>query len=465
VSIRELFSGLNDRQRQATETTKGPVLVLAGPGSGKTKVVTSRIAYLLKQGVSPREILAITFTKKAAEEMRTRVSQILGGTPNGINISTFHALGFRILRENAQLAGLEPGFGIISDKARRDIASDTVNQLGDSAKPSEVLQEISAAKSRGLSVQEYSQQDHGDSDRQAFMVDAYQRYETELREQNAVDLDDLILRPLRDVLQSNDSVASGYRRRFSYIMVDEYQDTNGPQFEMTKLIVPSKRNLCVVGDDDQSIYGFRGANVEHILNFADDFPGTRLIKLETNYRSTGHIVGLANDVISFSQKRYPKRLTADQGDGMPATWKVLDDEEEEQQYVASKISEIEDKDSVAVLFRGHATANSMRSYLQTNGIPCRTPRNSRGVHLLTLHASKGLEFQTVFMPALEQDIMPHAYGCQNEERRLFYVGLTRAKRELFLSSCRSRQERSKEPSRFLTDLKDSGRHLQKLNLL
>lgn len=435
MSVRNLVAGLNDRQRQAVETTKGPCLILAGPGSGKTRVVTSRICYLLEQGVAPSQILAITFTKKAAEEMRERVAKMLGNLPSGLTICTFHSLGFRILRQHAAVAGLEPEFEVLSQRKQLQIVTDICHRFGDESKPEEVLAEISRLKNIGCSA-----------DAESFVADAYPAYDEELRQRNAIDLDDMIFRTLTDVLEPNPDIATSYARRYRYIMIDEYQDTNGTQFELTKCILPAKRNLCVVGDDDQSIYGFRGSNVEHILNFADDFPGTRLIKLETNYRSTPQIVDMASEVIEMATNRYPKRLTADQHSGDPVEVQAFGDEEDEKEYILSALRY--SPDDVAILFRGNEEAQRMRNFLSSRGVRC---GERDAVKLLTLHAAKGLEFDTVFIPSLEQDNIPHAYGSPEEERRLFYVGMTRAKRHLHLSCCRERKGRPREPSKFVTE--------------
>ena len=321
-----------------------------------------------------------------------------------------------------------------------------------------ILRRISLAKNLGISPAQLKLADTCYT--QQCVAYVYEEYERALRDRGAVDLDDLILRPLRDVFEADEVTRAAYQRRFKYIMVDEYQDTNGPQFELTKHLVSKKRNLCVVGDDDQSIYGFRGSNVDHILHFADDFPGTRLITLETNYRSSRQIVELANQVISHADKRYPERLCSHQGEGLEITWTTVDDEERELQFLSDAIAELAEEckyEDIAILFRGHEHAQKVKAHLMEAEIPVSRPRHT-GVNLLTYHASKGLEFPTVFLPSLEEGAIPHFHAVQDggldEERRLFYVGLTRAKCKLRLSSSLSRRNRLVEPSRFLTGVND-----------
>jgi len=449
--IEDLFAGLNDQQHQAVTSTNGPCLILAGPGSGKTRVVTCRIAHLLELGVKPSEILAITFTKKAATEMQERIAELLGNTPKALTISTFHSLGFRILRE--QHSGSQ--LCVVNDKQRLAIAEtilETIGHVGTST--AEVLSEISKAKNFGQSVERFS--NSASSDFEKHVAHSYELYETELAEKQAIDLDDMILHPLR-LFQDNQELAERYQRRYTHILIDEYQDTNGPQHDLVNLLCPRQPNLCVVGDDDQSIYGFRGSETAHIMRFVDDFPGASVTKLETNYRSTKQIVDLSSQVIERSTERYPKRLASHHGPGSEVTWRECAYEEEEQEKVGSLVSELAQEANnhrdIAILFRSGKAMAQMKAFLSKADIPC---GGTKGVNLLTYHGAKGLEFPAVILPSLEENGLPSWRALQDanvdEERRLFYVGMTRAKSQLFLFSSANRNGYSRTPSRFLTEL-------------
>ncbi len=365
---------LNPAQREAVTTIEGPVLVLAGAGTGKTRVITYRIAHLLERDVPPSSILAVTFTNKAAREMQGRLRKLARERSKGVVLSTFHSLGMRVLRAEATKIGYRSGFGI-SDTADqlslvRTILRDLRGDIG-SADRSEVLAAISRAKN-AFQLPEDVLEAAAD-DREHLVALVYRRYRDHLRDLNCVDFDDLILLPVR-LLEKEDEVRERYQRQFRYILVDEYQDTNGSQYRMLRALVSPRRNLCVVGDDDQSIYGFRGADREKILGFERDFPGARVIKLEENYRSTGSILNLANAVISGNERRHAKILRSNLGTGAPVRWVSLADEAAEVEFVVREIDVLRRdpltrKDSIAILVRSAQQARPFEEQLRLHKIP------------------------------------------------------------------------------------------------
>jgi len=643
----KLVEGLNTAQREAATTTEGPLLVLAGAGTGKTRVITFRIVHLLDNGVAPGQILAVTFTNKAAREMRERVESLLGNRPKELTLSTFHSLGMKILREHGHVLGYRRNFTIYDTSDQSSLVRTLLRDLRGATKPAEVssvLGAISRAKSRFILPAELLE-----SAVDAFedlVARVYERYQEELRTLNCADFDDLILLPVC-LLKENEDVRRAYQLRWRYLLVDEYQDTNHSQYELLGQLIGPYRNICVVGDDDQSIYGFRGAESEKILRFEQDFPGAKVVKLEENYRSTGAILKLANEVIRNNTRRHSKSLRSHLPDGAPVRLIVAPDEVAEVSYVLQKIQngirehgaspgsfailmrsaiqarpfeeklrlreipytlvggqsyydrkEIRDvlaywrtainpaddysflriinfprrgfgtkfvqkldavareggisllqalgrvgegagtfADGVRGTARGlaltFATAHegfqerrfsttardlvgaaqygealkdlyqdpltlkarwnaveelfnsvdrwsatqarkngddSFADYLRAFTMDPRDDRkekdkNKEGVLLMTLHAAKGLEFPTVFLVGLEDDLLPHhkaaAEGERSieEERRLFYVGITRARKTLCLSYTASRRRYGRPcactPTRFLTELEDA----------
>ena len=306
---------LNPQQRLAVETTGGPLLVLAGAGSGKTRVLTYRVAKLIEDGVPPWKILAITFTNKAAKEMAERIAKLAGAQAAEVWVSTFHACCARILRRDIEKLGYKRQFAIYDEDDRLTLIKSILKELDLSDKeypPRQVRAVISDAKNRMLTPAEWLK-DAGDSFRNKHLSEVYARDEG-LRGNNALDFDDLLLKTL-ELLASQPPVLSYYRDRFDYILVDEYQDTNAAQYELVRLLAGEKRNLCVVGDDDQSIYGWRGADIRNILDFEKDFPDAKVVKLEQNYRSTANILDAANQVIAHNRGRKEKALWTEAGEG------------------------------------------------------------------------------------------------------------------------------------------------------
>ena len=457
VSEQGLLSSLNEDQKNAVRCTEGPLLVLAGAGTGKTKVITTRIAYLLKRGVAPSQILALTFTRKAAVEMSVRIEELVGRKPRGLTVSTFHSLGFRMLREMNQARSLRV-------LAEEDLFKFFQKLPGCSYMDTELtLNQISRAKNWGLSPQDVYQnaQDAGEVD----FSTSYREYETAMRKAGAIDLDDMVGLPLK-LLQESEELRSRYQRRWRYVLVDEYQDTNRVQYLLTRAVLGEHTNICVVGDDDQSIYGFRGAEPKRILSFKDDFPNTTVIALTMNYRSHAEIITLANAIISRAQTRYPKNLHSSLGLGAKVDWKQVGNEGSEAAYIAEQIQDLTASKEfsfgdIAVISRITKDATLIYEVLKERKLPCamgKAAANRNAVSVMTLHQAKGLEFPVVFIPALEEDTLPHYHALQEgpsaleEERRLLYVAVTRAKKRLFLSASSSRNNHDRTVSRFLREL-------------
>ncbi len=369
------LSQLNPEQRTAVEHKDGPLLILAGAGSGKTRVITCRIAYLMEQGVAPDQILAVTFTNKAAREMRERVTDTVGSITNsGMVISTFHSLGMLIMRECIDRIGYKKNFSIYgaADQGRllRDLVREFAPQ-GEKFDADRILSLISAGKSR-LETPKTFRYNPGDP-YAALAAEIYPRYQKRLKAFNAVDFDDILLLTER-LLREHDDLRDAYRERFRYVMVDEYQDTNLAQYRILRLLVDGHRNFCVVGDDDQSIYAWRGANPGNILDFEKDFPGTKVVKLERNYRSTGNILSAANAVIQNNTKRKDKVLRATGEEGLPLSLIVCEDEEAEAVQIVELIrGALYRKESVysdfAVLYRTNVQSRAFEEQFRYEDVP------------------------------------------------------------------------------------------------
>ena len=627
---------LNPEQRAAVEYTEGPLLVLAGAGSGKTRVLTYRVAYLMERGVKPWRILAITFTNKAAREMAERVYALTGSAGEDAWISTFHSCCVRILRRDIEKLGYKRSFVIYDADDSLNVIKQILREMNLDEKmypPKAVRTTISDAKNRMLTPKEWLEEAERDdpSFRNRTYYDVYCAYEKQLRGKNALDFDDLLFKTL-ELLATNPPVLAYYQDRFDYILVDEYQDTNRTQYELIRLLTGEKHNLCVVGDDDQSIYGWRGADIRNILDFEKDFPETRTIKLEQNYRSTGNILDAANQVIAHNKGRKEKALWTAAGEGaMINLYHALDERDEayfvmamarkliangtrpgeiavlyrtnaqsrviEEQFVRAGVpyrvyggqrfyarKEVKDllaymralanpEDDLAVQRIinepkrgiGLSTVESLRAWAGENGdsllnavlnceeapISARAKKTvgafaelmidltecmmeqrptdflqsvidktgyveqlrmtkseenearignirefqgaleefaqahpdaqvsdflenvalvsdvdgleegSGSATLMTLHSAKGLEFEAVFIPGMEEGIFPLTRSMEDddameEERRLAYVGITRAKRQLFLSHAKTRllynSRQANEVSRFVTEI-------------
>ncbi|MDY5483994.1 MAG: DNA helicase PcrA [Clostridium sp.] len=372
------YDTLNPMQKEAVYHTEGPLLVLAGAGSGKTRVLTHRIAYLIEEkGVNPWNIMAITFTNKAAAEMRERVDKIVGFGSESIWVSTFHSSCVRILRRHIEYLGYSTSFTIYDGDDQKTLMKQIFKKLDIDTKQFKeraVLGKISSAKDEMITPEEYELNAGGDF-REKKIAQIYKEYQKELKKNNALDFDDLILKTV-ELFQNVPEVLNYYQERFRYIMVDEYQDTNLVQFKLVDLLAKKYRNLCVVGDDDQSIYKFRGANIENILSFEKAFPGARVIKLEQNYRSTQNILNAANEVIRNNRGRKDKTLWTANEEGTPVRFLQFDTAYEEAEAIAR---EIRDKSALeqrsysdfAVLYRTNAQSRLLEEKFILYSIPYR----------------------------------------------------------------------------------------------
>ena len=367
---------LNDRQREAVLQTEGPVLILAGAGSGKTRVLTQRIAYLIEEKkVNPWNILAITFTNKAAGEMRERVDAIVGFGAESIWVSTFHSMCVRILRRYIDRLGFDTNFTIYDTDDSKSVMKEICKRLNIDTKiykERALLAEISSAKDELVSPEEYSLNTMGDFSKRR-TAEAYREYQDTLKKNNALDFDDLIVKTV-ELFRMNPDVLDSYQERFRYISVDEYQDTNTAQFELVRLLSQKYRNLCVVGDDDQSIYKFRGANIRNILDFEKVFPEAAVVKLEQNYRSTQTILDAANAVIRNNTARKDKRLWTDQKEGEKVHFRRFETAYEEAEFIASDIVQKKKRYGAqyrefAVLYRTNAQSRLLEERFILEGIP------------------------------------------------------------------------------------------------
>ncbi|MFA7315235.1 MAG: UvrD-helicase domain-containing protein [Candidatus Paceibacterota bacterium] len=623
----DYLESLNNKQKEAVLYTDGPLLIVAGAGAGKTKTITHRIIHLIHQGVAPESILAVTFTNKASKEMRERVLALLdkpihGGPVYGMGkgipfVSTFHSLGVNIIKEHAHLLGLTKHFAIADEHDALVIIKDAMKARDIDPKqyePRKIKSIISKAKGDFVTVDAFSAS--VSSALQSVVATIWREYERALKAEKALDFDDLLLETVI-LLKKYPEIKHAYQERWKYIHIDEYQDTNEVQYELVKLLVNKNENLCVVGDTDQNIYSWRGANIKNMLHFEKDYPNAKIILLEQNYRSTKNIIEAANSIIEKNQYRVPKNLFTENAIGEHITIYEAYDESHEAEFVADTITELlreNDVEDIAILYRANFQSRALEeallakqipyqvlgvkfferkeikdvlSYIRASlnreslsdikriiNIPARgigkvtlvklfanqfsdlpagmqnkislfykllddineysithlpseiikyvidksgleqelthgtTDEQERlenikelvtlatkydtmpqgdgleklledaslasdqdslihekrnGVRLMTVHASKGLEFKYVFITGLEQDLFPHSRGGskkedQEEERRLFYVALTRAEHKLYISYAQLRtifgMKQVTTPSEFLADIPD-----------
>ena len=367
------LSGLNPAQREAAECTRGPLLVLAGAGSGKTRVLTYRIAHMIAdEGVKPWQVLAITFTNKAAAEMRERLEALLPYGTRGMWVCTFHAMCVRMLREDPELIGYRPNFTIYDDDDSRRLVKTIMADLDIDQKQfpmNSIRAKISAAKNAMVGPDEMASSSNP-ADRAAARV--YRELDRRLAKANAMDFDDLLVKSF-ELLSKRPEVLERYQDRFRQISVDEYQDTNHVQYAITNLLAARHRNLMVVGDDDQSIYSWRGADIQNILDFEKDYPDAHVVRLEQNYRSTGHILAAANAVVANNSRRKPKRLFTDAGDGEKIQVFQASDERDEGRWIGSEIEKLHDGgtsyDDMAVFYRTNAQSRILEDMFLRAGVP------------------------------------------------------------------------------------------------
>lgn len=372
----DLLVGLNDRQKEAVEYMGGPLLILAGAGSGKTRVLTYKIAYLLEKDiVKPWQILAITFTNKAAKEMKERVEGLVGQVSSDMWLGTFHSVCVRILKREIELLGYTRDFNIFDDIDKEKVIKEVMKKLNIDEKmyPAGLLKaEISKAKEVMKDEIAYQKSAMGDF-RKEEISKVYTMYQQTLRKNNSIDFDDIIMLTVKLFLENPDRLMY-YQEKFQYILVDEYQDTNKTQFLLISLLSSGTGNICVVGDESQSIYGFRGADISNILNFEKEFPNAKIVKLEENYRSTKNILNAANEVIKNNSSKIDKVLWTQNKEGEKIDYKTLNNEYEEVEYVVEKIDDICRKESkkysdFAVLFRTNAQARVLEEVFMKSGTP------------------------------------------------------------------------------------------------
>jgi DNA helicase-2/ATP-dependent DNA helicase PcrA len=369
----DILEGLNSAQREAVETVEGPVLVLAGPGSGKTRVLTHRVAYLVKEyRVPPWQIMAVTFTNKAAREMKERLYHLLGEEFRRLTIGTFHAFCARILRREAEAAGIAPHYVIYDRADQLSLARRAVRDLNLDEKlfrPRAMLGRISQAKNELIAPAELLAATYRDEVTRR----VYERYQALLAENNALDFDDLLMRTVQ-LFQHNDGVRAKYQRRYPFILVDEWQDTNMAQYELVKLLAGERANLFVVGDEDQSIYAFRGADFRNVARFREDYAEARVVLLERNYRSTQTVLDVANAIIARNVQRHPKRLYTDEGSGPQIAVMEAYDEQEEGDMIVSEIQRLVARDQVsladcAIMYRTNAQSRPIEDAFVRRGMP------------------------------------------------------------------------------------------------
>ena len=372
----DLLNGLNDRQKEAVEYLDGPLLILAGAGSGKTRVLTYKIAYLLeKKIVKPWEILAITFTNKAAKEMKERVEGLVGAEAQDMWLGTFHSVCVRILKREIELLGYSRDFNIFDEIDKDKVIKEVMKKLNidDKIYPTGLIKaEISKAKEVMKDDKQYAKDAQGDF-RKEEIAKVYTMYQQTLRTNNSIDFDDIIMLTVQLFLEHPDRLAY-YQEKYKYVLVDEYQDTNKTQFLLISLLTAGTGNICVVGDESQSIYGFRGADITNILNFEKEFPSAKIIKLEENYRSTKNILNAANEVIKNNSSKIDKVLWTQNKEGEKINYKTLNNEYEEVEYVVETIDDLCRKENkkysdFAVLFRTNAQARVLEEVFMRTGTP------------------------------------------------------------------------------------------------
>ena len=373
--MQDLLESLNDKQKEAVLATDGPCLVIAGAGSGKTKVLTHKIAYDIESGIKPWNILAITFTNKAANEMKERIEKLIGDAAKDLWMGTFHSICVRILRRYIDRIGYKTDFVIFDTSDQKTLIKECLKTLKVDDKiftDRGVLSEISNGKNEMLEPKAYGVKYAGDF-RKKTIAEIYELYQRRLRENNAIDFDDIINFTIK-ILSENPDVLDYYTEKFKYILVDEYQDTNKAQFTLVSLLASKYGNVTAVGDNDQGIYSFRGADISNILNFERDFPGTRIIKLEQNYRCTGNILKAANAVIKHNENKYDKKLWTENEEGHLPCIYCGEDEYDEGRYIVEQINHLKTEEyyknsDFTILYRMNAQSRAIEDILMREGIP------------------------------------------------------------------------------------------------
>ena len=364
------LTNLNEQQKKAVLLKDGPLLILAGAGSGKTKVLTTKVAHLINEGIDPKNILAITFTNKAAKEMKDRINNMVGDISKSIQISTFHSFGLVILRENYKVLGYEKNFTIFDADDSINLIKRILKELNIDENAKAIKNAISSNKNELITPDLYENYVQTDFDEVVLKV--YQRYQKKLKQSNCIDFDDLLILPIL-LFRQNPFILQKYQERFKYVLIDEYQDTNEAQYILVKMISAKYKNICVVGDDSQSIYSWRGSNYKNILNFEKDYPGCNVILLEQNYRSTKKIIEASNDLIKNNTIRKDKNLWTDNEEGENIHYFKAMNELDEAHYVSSKINELLNEgqhlSQMAILYRTNAQSQNFEKELLLSNIP------------------------------------------------------------------------------------------------
>ncbi|MCK5681398.1 UvrD-helicase domain-containing protein, partial [bacterium] len=374
MDVDSLVSGLNPVQRDAVLNSQGPLLILAGAGSGKTRVIVHKIAYLIAaQGVAPQHIMAVTFTNKAAQEMRERVREMIGPVAQSMWITTFHSSCARILRKHGELLGFSSKFSIYSDKEQTALLKEIARKLNlaPTMFPTNYLSSvIEDAKNRGVSPDEYAMEvHHAPNPKLRLVANVYKLYQVGLKDNDALDFADLLFQTVA-LFNKCPEILDSYRERFDYILVDEYQDTNEVQYRLIGMLAEPKRNLCVVGDDDQSIYSWRGAQIKNILDFESDYPEAKVVRLEENYRSTATILAAANQVIAVNKNRKGKDLWTKNNSGDLVSLYLAANEADECSYVVKRIStSVREPGDFAIFYRTNAQSRIFEEGLSRRAIP------------------------------------------------------------------------------------------------
>ena len=366
------LSNLNSEQLKAVTHINGPMLVLAGAGSGKTKVLTNRIAYLIENGVNPENILAITFTNKASKEMRDRVIKLVGTSAYDIQLSTFHSFGLKLLKENYHYLGYQKNFTILDSDDTLTVIKKIMKEMDLNPKfynAKDIRNKISSAKNELMTIDKFKKVEFDNN-----IILVYQRYINKLKMNNSVDFDDLLILPIK-LFKEHPSILDYYQDKYKYILIDEYQDTNEAQYVLSKLLVGKEQNIFVVGDNDQAIYAFRGANYKNILNFEKDYPNAKIVFLEENYRSTKNILNAANSVIKHNRERKDKNLWSNNPEGDKVKYVRLETDKDECSYISDKIKWLVNNgnnyEDIAILYRTNAQSRILEEEMLKNGIPYR----------------------------------------------------------------------------------------------
>ncbi len=379
----DILANLNPAQKQAVETTEGPLLILAGPGSGKTRVITHRIAYLIKIcGINPYRLLAVTFTNKAANEMRERLEKLLGKAAESLTVGTFHSICARILRQEGKAIGLNPNFTIYDEDDQQSLIKQSIQEVGLDPKqytPSAIQSAIKLAKSQLMPPGDYAQKTSSYFEEVVHRV--YERYQQLLNQTQTVDFDDLLMKTVQ-LFNQHQNILTKYQSRYLHILVDEFQDTNTTQYFLIKQLAGKHRNICVVGDPDQSIYSWRFADLRNILSFEKDYPDAKIIILEHNYRSTQTILEVATNIIAANKQRKPKNLVTDNEAGEPVTIVRAYNEDEEAQFVVSEIDKLVNEKLVspgecAVMYRVNAQSRALEEAFMRHGMSYRLVGGTR----------------------------------------------------------------------------------------